>query len=179
MSDQSPPSRRQRSSALDLLRALLPLVVLILVMVWLYRPSDPESVTEIDPGPAVAFAASIADFDVLSASALPSGWLATSARVDPDTVGGPVGITVGYVTPAGQFAEVVHSSVPAAQLLDDVLGEGYVEGDADADGWREIRTADGEQALVLSLDDSTAVVTGSAAAEDLRVLVAALRPVNG
>ena len=170
---------------MDLLRSLLPLVVLILVMAWLYRPSDPAPVTEIDPGPAVSYAATIADFDVLAASELPSGWLPTSARVDPDTAGGPVGVTVGYVTPAGNFAQVVHSSVPAAQLLVDVLGEGYtdididIDIDIDADGWRRFETGKGEQALVLSSGDSTVVVTGSADLEELRVLAAALRPVSG
>ncbi|MBA2553716.1 MAG: DUF4245 domain-containing protein [Geodermatophilaceae bacterium] len=179
MPDQTPASRRQRSTSLDLLRSLLPLVVLILVMAWLYRPSDPAPVTEIDPGPAVNYAATIADFDVLAASELPSGWLPTSARVDPDTAGGPVGVTVGYVTPAGNFAQVVHSSVPAAQLLVDVLGEGYTDIDIDADGWRRFETGKGEQALVLSSGDSTVVVTGSADLEELRVLAAALRPVSG
>lgn len=175
-----------------MLRALLPLVVLILVMVWLYTPSHTDPVTEIDPGPAVGYAASIAGFDVLAAQDLPADWRPTSARVDPEESGGPVGLTVGYVTPAGEFAQVVQSSVPRAQLLDEVLGSGYTSSGAGGSGrWQEYQTADGEAALVLALsasdasaasdasDASTVVVTGSAGTGELRVLVDALRPVSG
>jgi hypothetical protein len=167
---------------MDLVRSLAPLVVLILVMVWLYSPSDVDPVTEIDPGPSLEYAASIADFEVLGARDLPDGWRPTSARVDPASDGGPVGVAVGYVSPSQQFAEVVHSSVPRRELLTDVLGEGYAErGELVVDGtaWRDVRTADGEQALVRSTAGSTLIVTGSADDAELRVLAAALRPVGG
>lgn len=147
-------------------------------MVWLYSPSDVDPVREIDPGPSIAYAASIADFDVLAAGALPQGWRATSVRVEPATDGGPVGLAVGYVTPSEEFAQVVHSSVSQVQLLTDVLGEGYAEGVA-VDGFRGFRTADGEQALVRSAGNATVIVTGSASPEELGVLAAALRPVSG
>ncbi len=165
-----------------MVRSLAPLVVLILVMVWLSSPSDSDPVREIDPGPDLVYAASIADFEVLAARNLPAGWRPTSARVDPATDNGPVGITVGYVSPSQEFAQVVHSSVPQEQLLTGVLGEGYAEGgdiSVGGFGWRELLTADGEQALVRSTDGSTVIVTGSATEADLRLLAAALRPAGG
>ncbi|MGI8529325.1 MAG: DUF4245 domain-containing protein [Geodermatophilaceae bacterium] len=176
---QPPPSRRRGPSAMDLLRSLLPLVALILVMVWLYSPAEVDPVREIDPGSDLAYAASIADFDVLGAGDLPEGWRPTSSRVEPATEGGPVGVSVGYVTPSQEFARVVHSSLPEVRLLTEVLGEGYAEGGVTADGWRGFRTADGEQALVRSEEGSTVIVTGSAAEAELRVLAGALRPIGG
>lgn len=179
VSDQSAPSRRSGPSAADLLRSLLPLTVLILVMVWLYRPADTDPVREIDPGPTVSYAASIADFQVLAAVDLPAGWRATSARAEPASEGEPVGLTVGYVTPTDRFAEVVQSSVPQPQLLLDVLGEGYTEADLTVEDGHGYQTADGELALVLAESGSTIVITGSADVDELRVLAAALRPAGG
>jgi len=163
-------------------RSLAPLTVLILVMVWLYSPSEADPVREIDPAPTLEYAESIADFEVLTAGDLPPGWRPTSARVEPLTDGGPVVVTVGFVTPSQQFAEVVHGSVQEEQLLLDVLGESATEtGEISLDGgtWRDLLTADSEQALVRSTTDSTVIVTGSADSDELRVLAAALRPVGG
>lgn len=182
MSEQPPPRRRPNPSALDLVRALAPLVVLILVVVWLSSPSDPDPVLEIDPAGQLSYAATLADFDVLAAAGLADGWRATSARVDPAVDGGPVVVRVGYLTPAGEFAEVAQGSVPTETLLTDVLGDGYAEGDAvsiDGDQWRQSEAADGEQAFVRDAAGSTVVVTGSADDDELRALVESLRPVSG
>ncbi len=182
MSEQPPPRRRPNPSALDLVRALAPLVVLILVVGWLSTPSDPDPVREIDPAGDLTYAATLADFDVLAAAELAQDWRATSARVDPAVDGGPVVVRVGYVTPEGEFAEVAQGSVPAETLLTEVLGEGYTEADrVDVEGvpWRLAKAANGEQAFVRNDEASTVVVTGSADDDELRALIAALRPVSG
>lgn len=172
----SQPHRRPNLTALDLIRALVPLVVLVLVVVWLSTPSDVDPVREVDPAPALAQAATLADFEILVPVGLPAGWRATSARVDPATSGGPVGVAVGYLTPAERFAQLVQSSLPGA--LADVLGQGYVVGDevqVAGRPWRQAQTDDGEQALLRELDGAVVVVTGSAGLDDLRTLAESLR----
>lgn len=155
---------------------MLPLTLLILVMVWLYSPSDVDPVREIDPAPTLSYAASVVSFDVQGAGNLPAGWRPTSARAEPSADGGPVVISVGYVTPSEEFARVVQSAAP--QLLADVLGDGFVDSDAVVEGWRAAQTADGEQALLRSVGSSTVIVTGSGDTAELRVLADALRPVS-
>ena len=165
-----------------MVRSLVPLTVLILVMVWLYRPSTPDPVTTVDPAGDVFYAASLASFTVLAPSGLPTGWRPTSARVDPAEQGGPVGLSIGYVTPQGRFAQFVHSSVPVEALLGDVLGKGYTqvgETEIAGQGWQEMRSARDEPALVRSADGAIVVITGSASDAELRALVAALRPAPG
>lgn len=173
----SQPHRRPNLTALDLVRALIPLVVLILVVVWLSTPSDVTPVPTVDPAPDIAYAASLADFDVLAPGDLPAGWRTTSARVDPAVPEGPVGLSIGYLTPDDRFAQVVQSSDPSAAT--EVLGDGYVGGaEVDVAGrpWRRGETEDGETALVLELPDAVVVVTGSAAVDELLVLAGSLRP---
>ncbi|MBA3523508.1 MAG: DUF4245 domain-containing protein [Geodermatophilaceae bacterium] len=174
------PSRRN-PSALDLLRSLLPLTLLILLVVWLYSPDDPAAVTAIDPAPELAYAATLVDFDVLAAEGLPSGWRPTSAALTPSTAKGPHTVRVGYVTPQERFAQVVQSDRPRSDLLDDVLGPDVTGvGPVDIAGvvWDGLRTADRETALVRQEGTATVVVTGSAPLDVLTGLAGSLRPVT-
>jgi hypothetical protein len=163
---------------MDMVRSLVPLVVVILVIVWLSSPDDVDPVRDVDPGPTLAYAATVANFDVLAARRLPDGWRATSARVDPPAAqeGDAVTVTVGYVTPSEEFAEVVQGSGAEGQLLVDVLGEEYTASDVSVDGWRVAETAGGELALLHVADGSNVIVTGSADEIELRVLADSLRP---
>lgn len=176
----SQPHARPNLTALDLVRALAPLVVIILLLVWLSAPSDVEPVQEVDPGPQLVYAATVADFGVLAPAGLPDGWRATSVRVEPTEPGGPdgpVSVSIGYLTADDRFAQLVQSSDPS--VLEDVLGAGYAEGaELDVDGrpWRQVQTDDGERGLVRELADVVLVVTGSAGLDDLQTLAAALRP---
>lgn len=173
----SQPHRRSNLTALDLVRALLPLVALVLVVVWLSTPTDVDPVRAVDPGPELAYAAEVADFEVLAAVDLPEGWVPTSARVEPTSGRAPVTVTVGYVTADGRFAQVVQSADVSAAA--NVLGEGYAEaGELDVEGvsWTQVETADGEAGLLRSEPDVLVVVTGSASLTELRVLAAALAP---
>lgn len=173
----SQPHRRPNLTALDLVRALLPLVVLILVVVWLSTPSEVDPVREVDPAAQFAYAATLADFEVLVPSDLPEGWRATSARVDPAVSTGPVGVSVGYLTAEDRFAQLVQSSAPSA--LADVLGPGYVAADeleVEGQPWQQVQTEDGELGLVREQGDAVLIVTGSADLAELLTLAGSLRP---
>lgn len=185
MTDQQarPPAAKGRPVAVaDMVRSLLPLLILILVVAWFVAPQDTDPVREVDPASSLQYAADLADFPLLAPSGLSSEWRPTSARVEPAEQGGPVGFAVGYVTPAAEFAQFVHSSVPIADLLNAVLGVGYRErGEVEIDGrdWRELRTADGELALVRTDGVATVVVTGTAGLAELVTLAGSARPVQG
>lgn len=175
----APAPGRRNPSVVDLLRSLLPLTLLILLVVWLYSPNDSSEVSAVDPSPQLAYAATVADFDVLAARGLPSGWRSTSAAVTPSTPEGPHTVRVGYVTPDEEFAQVVQSDRPREDLLADVLGEGVLtDGPVDVGGtvWEGLRTADGEAALVRAEGTSFVVVTGSAPVAVLDDLAGALQP---
>lgn len=164
----------------DLARSLLPLTLAILAFVWFCSPRGGDPVREIDPSAGYAYAAGLADFTVLTPVGL-VGWRATSSQVDPAQQGGPVAITVGYVTPREEFAELAQGSIPAPDLLDTVLGKGYVGGATVAlagHDWQQYRTAPGESALVLTLGPATVVVTGSADDVELATLASSLQPVD-
>lgn len=173
----SQPHRRPNLTALDLVGALVPLVVLILVVVWLSTPSEVDPVREVDPASQFAYAATLADFEVLAPRGLPESWRATSARVDPAVSGGPISVSVGYLTAADRFAQLVQSSDPSA--LADVLGQGYAATDeleVDGQPWQQVQTEDGEWGLVREQGEVALVVTGSAELAELLTLAGSLRP---
>lgn len=173
----SQPHRRPNLTALDLVRALVPLVVLILVVAWLSSPAEVDPVREVDPGPQLAYAATLGDFEVLAPGNLPDGWRATSVRVDPAVPGGPVGVSVGYLTADDRFAQLVQSSDRSAPA--DVLGQGYAaagnELDIDGEPWRQVQTDDGELGLLSERAEVVLIVTGSADLAELRTLAGSLR----
>ncbi|CAN5299211.1 hypothetical protein BH20ACT5_BH20ACT5_01450 [soil metagenome] len=174
-------AKRGQVRVADMVRSLLPLLIGVLAMAWFCTPQDSDPVREVDPAPSFGYAADLADFTVLAPIGLPEGWRATSARVEPAEPDGPVGVLVGYVTPAEEFAQLVHSSVPIGELLDATLGTGYgEEGERAIAGqdWRTLRTVDGELALVRADSTATVVITGSADQAELELLAASLRPLE-
>lgn len=176
---QAPVPGGRNPSVADLLRSLVPLTALILLVVWLYSPNEGNPITVVDPTSELAYAATLAGFEVLAAQDLPAGWRPTSAVLSPRDAVGPYTVRVGYVSPQDEFAQVVQTDRDRADLLEDVLGSGVVTvGPVDVGGvaWDGLRTADGETALVRAEAASTVLVTGSAPLDVLRELAAALQP---
>ncbi|HEV7210221.1 MAG TPA: DUF4245 domain-containing protein [Blastococcus sp.] len=177
--------RLARFNVANMVRSLLPLVVLCLVIVgWTaLRQGPDERVQTVDPSTTVHLAAARASYPVQAPSGLAKGYLPTSARTNAGNVtkGAPVTLEIGYLTPEKQFAGFTESDDPGAQPVHDVLDGATPHGTADIGGaqWTRSTTERGETALSRTVGRVTLVVTGSASAEELTAVAASVRPYSG
>jgi hypothetical protein len=187
--EQLPPApsaveRANRMSAANMIRSLLPLVVVCLLVVgWIaFRQGDVDPVRTIDPSSSVQLAAVRASYPVQAPSGLPDGYRPTSARTDAGEAveGAPVTLEVGYVTPSEEYAGFLTTDDPRAERLTAVLDGAEEEGSVEVGGrtWTRLTSERGE--TVLSREDGgvTTVVTGSADDEELEAVAASLAPVE-
>ena len=179
----SPASdRMQRFTPSNMIRSLLPLLVLSLVIVGItalrQNPEDP--VREVDTTSSERAASEVAGYEVLVPRDLPEGWRPTSARTDAGaaTAGDPVTLQIGWLTPEEEFAGYVISDEPGATALTDVLEDATDDGNQDVDGdtWQRLTTERGETALTRTEGGATLLVTGSASDDELRTLAGSLQP---
>ncbi|SFP24895.1 Protein of unknown function [Geodermatophilus dictyosporus] len=187
--DEQPPpppsavERANRMSAANMLRSLLPLVVICLLAVgWIaFRQGDPDPVRPIDPTSSVQLAAARASYAVQVPSELPDGYRPTSVRTDAGGAvdGAPVTLEIGYVTPSTEFAGYVTSDDPGADPLSAVLDGARADGTVRLAGeeWTRSTTGRGETALSREEDGVTLLVTGSATDAELETVAAAVAPV--
>ncbi|RBY94331.1 DUF4245 domain-containing protein [Blastococcus sp. TBT05-19] len=178
----SPAERANRLSAANMLRSLLPLVVICLLIVgWAaFRQNDVDPVREVDPTSTIQLADARAGYELLVPTGLPEEYRPTSARTDAGNVseGDPVTLEIGYVTPDGAFAGFVISDAARAAPVDEVLDGATEDGSVDIGGapWTRSTTERGETALSRTDGDVTVVVSGSAADDELREVAAAVAP---
>jgi hypothetical protein len=174
--------RANRMSAANMLRSLLPLVVICLVIVgWtaLQQQSD-EGVREVDPASTVHLAAARAAYAVEAPTGLDADYRTTSARTDAGNAGqgDPVTLEIGYLTPSAEYAGFVVSddrrSAPLAAVLDGAEEQGRVE--LGGRTWTRSTTERGETALIRAEDGATMAVTGSASDEELEAVAASVEP---
>lgn len=175
-------ARLGKLTTANMLRSLLPLIVIVLALAYFCSPQDQDPVTEVDPSNSISLAASLTDVS-LQVPELPESWRPTSVDVVGPTQGnsGPVTLTIGYVTPAEEFARYVVSTDPSSKLIEDLLKDAESAGSASlgGDSWEEFRTSRGEQ-LYLRIDgDLRLVVTGSASQDELSALAESLVPYRG
>jgi hypothetical protein len=175
--------RANRLSAANMLRSLLPLVVIILAIVgWqsFRQGPDENPVKPIDPSSTVQLAASRAGYTLLVPTGLADGYRPTSARTDAGNAGegDPVTLQIGYVTPSDQYAGFVESDDPSADPLTAVLNGARDDGSVDVGGsvWTRSRTERGETALSRTTDGVTVLVTGSASEAELETVAGSVRP---
>ena len=188
--EQPPPSppalvRAAKLNAANMLRSLLPLVLVCLALVgWAaFRQTPEDPVIEVDPTSSLRLSAERADYEVLAPTGLPDGYRPTSARTNAGGAedGEPVTLELGYLTPGEEFAGYVISDDREAEPLRRVL-DGAEAGNAEELGgreWERRSTARGETAYVLEDGDVTAVVFGSAADDELAEVAASLEPYRG
>ncbi|MGY2082639.1 DUF4245 domain-containing protein [Blastococcus sp. SYSU DS0539] len=187
---QAPPpspavERANRMSAANMLRSLLPLVVIcLLIVAWVTFKNDAgDPVREIDPSTTVQLAQSRADYAVLVPDGLGEGYRPTSARTDAGNAaeGDSVTLQLGYVTPSGGYAGFVVSDDPDADAVDAVLDAATADGEVSLDGaqWTRSTTERGETAFSRVVDGVTLVVTGSADDDELAAVATAVRPWSG
>jgi anti-sigma factor RsiW len=174
--------RAARFNAANMLRSLLPLVVIcLLIVAWTsWRQSADERVQTVDPASTIQLAAARAGYPVPAPTGLPDDYLVTSARTDAGQAeeGDTVTLELGYLTPSEDFAGFVVSDDPGAGALVDVVADGEEEGDVDIGGqtWQRLTTGRGETAFLREDDGVTVAVTGSASDDELRAVAAAVEP---
>jgi hypothetical protein len=184
-----PPSpaieRANRMNAANMLRSLLPLVVIcLLIVAWVaFRQSGDVGVRTVDPSTSVQLAAARAGYPVSAPAGLDDDYRPTSARTDAGNAGegDPVTLEIGYLTPSEEFLGFVVSDDPRAAPLADVLGGAVEKGTVDIAGqsWTRSTTEQGETALSRDADGATVVVYGSAPDDELTTVAAAVEPYSG
>jgi hypothetical protein len=178
-------ARAGRLNFANMVRSLLPLVVIcLLVVAWTaFRQSGDVGVRTVDPSSTVQLAAARAGYQLLVPTGLDEDYLPTSARTDAGNAveGDPVTLEIGYLTPSEEFAGFVVSDDRSARPVAAVLGGAEERGSVDIGGerWTRATTADGETALSRETDGVTVLVTGSAPDEELRTVAASVRPYSG
>jgi hypothetical protein len=187
----APPvsDRRSKQTFANMLRSLVPLVLIILGVVWwtTFRQSpDVQPVKAIDPSSTVQLAANRAGYPLLVPTDLPRGYRPTSARTDAGNAGegDPVTLDIGYVTPSDQFAEYVVSDDPRADAVTSLLNDATPAGSVQiaGDTWtRATRPHERDEETVLSrtVDGVTVVVSGSASEAELETVAGSVRPYSG
>jgi hypothetical protein len=185
----APVDRSGRQTFANMLRSLLPLVVIIVAVVgWaaFRQGPDEQPVKQVDPSSAIALAANRAGYELVVPSGLPDGYRPTSARTDAGDAGegDPVTLQIGYVTPSDQFAAFVVSDDPRADAVTGVLSGAPQEGDVQIGGQTWTRATrlhgqDTDRVLSRVSDGVTVVVTGSASEHELETVAGAVRPYSG
>jgi hypothetical protein len=170
-------TRQRLRTPANLWRALIPLLVIVGLVVLLNRPDgqSTDGVHVIDPGPAIAAARQQDGFAVLAPTGLSDRWRPTSSELIPAGPASPAGLRIGYVSPAGKYAELFES--PDAP---DAVAARY--GPLTADGtaavgavpWQQYRTSADRLLLRHTVGKVTAVVTGSATQAELVELAGSL-----
>jgi hypothetical protein len=183
------PDRRSKQTFANMLRSLVPLVLIILAVVWWtsFRQSpDVQPVKTVDTSTTVQLAANRAGYPLLVPTDLPRGYRPTSVRTDAGNAGegDPVTLEIGYVTPKDQFAEFVVSDDPRADAVTRLLAHVTPAGSVQIGGnsWtRATRLHEGDEETVLSrtVDDVTVVVSGSASDAELETVAGSVQPYSG
>jgi hypothetical protein len=177
--------RANRLNTANILRSMLPLVLICLAVVWWtnLRQSGDVGVRTVDPTSTVQLAAARAGYQLLLPAGLDEEYLVTSARTDAGNAaeGDPVTLQIGYLTPAEEYAGFVVSDDPRADPLAAVLDGAEEQGAVDVAGrtWTRSTTEKDETALWRESDGVVVVVTGSASDEELETVAAAVEPYTG
>jgi hypothetical protein len=182
-----PPSpaiqRAARMNAANMVRSLLPLVVICLVIVaWttFRQGPDVDPVREIDPSSTVDLAAARASYPIEFPQGLGDDYVPTSARTDAGAAseGDPVTLEIGFVTPSEEFVGFVVSDDRRADPLAKVLDGAEEQGTEDVGGSRWTRSTAENGETVLSREDDGVIVavSGSASDEELVTVAAAVEP---
>ena len=174
----NPADRQRLRTPANLWRALLPLLALVAVVVLLNRPGEQasEGVHVIDPGPAITAAQRQAGFAVLTPSGLGDRWRPTSTELAPAGPSGPATFRIGYVSPAGKYAELLQSA-DAPDAVAARYGPLAAAGATSIGGarWQQYDTKGGGGLLRHTFGAVTVIVTGSASQPELVELAGSVR----
>jgi hypothetical protein len=170
--------RRSLQTFAGLLRALVPAVIIVLLLVWWQRGGE-APVLSVDPRPDITYAQRVSPVPLPAPGALPGDWRATSSHVDApagEAKRSPVTLTIGYLTGADKFAEVVVADRAVASVLSETVPSARADGEAavGAAKWKAYRNDKDERVLATTVGEAAVVVTGDASDTDLAVLAASV-----
>jgi Protein of unknown function (DUF4245) len=121
-------------------------------------------------------ARSDAPYPILAPVGLSERWRATSVRYEPDETA--TTWHLGFVTPQDAYAGVEQSDGRPSNFIQEMTNAGGLEGTREIDGFtwqRWLRESKGQRSLVLTQDNVTTIVTGTASWDELHELASALR----
>lgn len=192
MADTQPyrPKKRGFETAGDMLRSLVPILVLVLGFAYFCIPKGESKINTIDPAVDIKSMAEYSDIEVAAPTALNKTWKPTSSSLlrDGDAqTGTPIGLTIGYVTPKQKFArftirqgeraDVLKLSVDDAEVTKDPAGKSLQIG---THTWTPIETNAGRGYVSLTGEGAASIVivlAGGASYAELREFAGALEPV--
>lgn len=169
---------RRAQGVIDMVLSLVLLLAIIAVVLSLQHRGGGKAITVIDPSSAYAGARNVAAYPVRTPQGLPAQWRPTSARTQrPET--GRLTLRVGFVTPKGEYAQLVESDLPRDRLLGTELSPGARPSGSvlvGARAWQEFPPRrSGDRVIVRTDRGVTYLVSGSADLDELRILAASLR----
>jgi hypothetical protein len=160
MSGQAGRYQRSVSGMVGAMVVLLLVVAGYVAFRAVNRNDVKDPVTAMDWKGAATYATEQADFEVLSPSTLPRGWIATSARWaggrDPHW-------HLGLLTERRQYVGLEQEDRSAEDMVEDYVDPAAAQGeDVEIDGqtWQSWFDEE-DQALVLEQDDVTTLVVGT------------------
>ena len=174
----NPTDRQRLRTPANLWRALIPLLVIAGLLVLVNRPAGQraDGVHVIDPGPAISAAQQQAGFAVLTPSGLGDRWRPTSTELIPAGPSAPASFRIGYVSPAGKYAELLQSA-DAPDAVAARYGPLVADGTTSigGTGWQQYDTRSGRRLLRHTFGAVTVIVTGSASQSELAELAGSVR----
>jgi len=184
----SQPSARRYAlgSVPNMVRSLVVVLGIVLALIVMVPRTTSVPTPTIDVVAVAASAAASAGWAVSAPTALPAGWVATSARYDTTNLPAPTWF-VGYQTPEGTYAALSQARTSDPEWLAAVTGRGARTGERSIGGrtWAEYALLDGTQNSLVagwpgagSGEGVVTVVSGTAAFSDLVTLAEHLRPVT-
>ena len=170
--------RQRLRTPANLWRALIPLLVIAGLLVLLNRPAGQASdgVHVIDTAPAIAAAQQQVGFRVLVPNGLGERWRPTSTELVAAGPSEPASFRIGYVSPAGGYAELFQSA-DAPDAVAAHYGPLAADGTTSIGGagWQQYATRDGRRLLRHTFGTVTVIVTGSASQPELAELAGSVR----
>lgn len=159
----------------------LTVILVIVGIVVAFQERGGRTVRVIDPSATYAGARNAAHYPV-RVPRLPPGWRPTSAA-SQTSEGGHLTMRVGFLTPQGQYAQLVESDVPRDTLLGGELSAGVrPTGSVSVDGvpWQQLPARKhGDRAIARTEAGVTYLAFGSASLAELSVLAASLQAASG
>lgn len=154
------------------------LLAVIGVVLFVQQRDSGEAVKVVDPSSAYAGARNVAAYQVRTPQGLPARWRPTSARTERPEAG-RLTLHVGFVTPEGEYAQLVESDLPRERLLAAELPVGAQPSGTvmvGSEQWQQFPSRrSGDRTIVRTDEGITFVVSGSAGLDELKIVAASLR----
>lgn len=173
--EQVAPKKRGRENALDMVRSLGLVMILVIAAWWLAQPNDEDEqeIRVVDSSGSVA--SLLREAPGTPVPTTPAQWQPTVDAAQPG------GLRLGYVTPTDQYVEFAVSTSGDPEFLETITGRGSEVGTFDIGDvtWRQFSGRAESTSLVRVVGDATVVVGGvreTATLDELRTLAETVTP---